>query len=135
MFCPRVLLKCLWKADKTSVFVVLFLEKAYSIQRLRLWLLTTCLTPLMWVPTEISITSVKVSRHLKLWVRSPFKTRCTRYNTVIKFVSDLWFSPVSFTNKTDRHDITEILLKVALNTIRQTNQTPIHGWGPLFSFD
>jgi hypothetical protein len=34
-----------------------------------------------------------------------------------------WFSlgpPVFSTNKTDRHDITEILLKVALNTIRQT---------------
>jgi hypothetical protein len=33
------------------------------------------------------------------------------------------FSPctlVSSTNKTDRHDITEILLKVALNTIKQT---------------
>jgi hypothetical protein len=32
----------------------------------------------------------------------------------------LWFSlgiPVSSTNKTDHHDITEILLKVALNTI------------------
>ena len=32
-----------------------------------------------------------------------------------------WFSPgtpVSSTNKTDRHDITEILLKVALNTIK-----------------
>jgi hypothetical protein len=31
-----------------------------------------------------------------------------------------WFSqgtPVSSTNKTDHHDITEILLKVALNTI------------------
>jgi len=31
-----------------------------------------------------------------------------------------WFSPdtpVSSTNKTDRHDIAEILLKVALNTI------------------
>jgi hypothetical protein len=27
---------------------------------------------------------------------------------------------VSFTNKTDRHDIAEILLKVALNTINQT---------------
>ena len=26
-----------------------------------------------------------------------------------------WFSPVSFTNKTDRHHITEILLKVTLN--------------------
>jgi hypothetical protein len=35
----------------------------------------------------------------------------------------LWFSlctPVSSTNKTDRHDITEILLKVTLNTIIQT---------------
>ena len=46
------------------------------------------------------------------------------------FVSDLrrgwWFSPgtpVSSTNKTIRHDITEILLKVALNTItKQENK-------------
>jgi hypothetical protein len=39
----------------------------------------------------------------------------------IKLVSDLRLfflcSPVSSTNKTDRHDITEILQKVALNTI------------------
>jgi len=31
-----------------------------------------------------------------------------------------WFSPgirVSSTNKTDRHDVTEILLEVALNTV------------------
>jgi hypothetical protein len=44
---------------------------------------------------------------------------------VIQFVSDLrhvsgqWFSsgtPVSSTNKADRHDIAETLLKVALNT-------------------
>ena len=67
---------------------------------------------------------------------------------VIKFVSDLrqvggflyttlcdkvcqwlatgrWFSsgsPVSSTNKADRHDITDILLKVALNTIKQINK-------------
>ena len=46
---------------------------------------------------------------------------------VIKFVNDLrqvvGFSPstpVSSTNKTDYHDITEILLKVALNTIKPT---------------
>jgi hypothetical protein len=35
----------------------------------------------------------------------------------------LWFSPgttISSTNKTDSHDIAEILLKVALNTIKQT---------------
>ena len=32
-----------------------------------------------------------------------------------------WFSPVSSSNKTDRHNIAEILLTVALNTIKQTN--------------
>jgi hypothetical protein len=44
---------------------------------------------------------------------------------VKKYVSELrWFSPgtpVSSTNKTDRHAITEILLRVALNTIN-----PVH---------
>ena len=38
---------------------------------------------------------------------------------------DQWFSlgtPVSSTNKTDRHDIIEILLNVALNTITITSQ-------------
>ena len=30
--------------------------------------------------------------------------------------------PVSFTNKTDRNDIAEILLKVALNTIKQAKK-------------
>ena len=37
-----------------------------------------------------------------------------------------WFSPgtpVSSTNKTGCHDIAEILLKVALNTINQANQS------------
>jgi hypothetical protein len=33
-----------------------------------------------------------------------------------------WFSPVSSTNKIDCHEITEILLIVALNTIKPTNQ-------------
>jgi hypothetical protein len=31
-----------------------------------------------------------------------------------------WFSPLSSTNKTDHHDQTEIVLKVALNTITLT---------------
>ena len=37
-----------------------------------------------------------------------------------RLAAGLWFSPgtpVSSTNKTDRHNITEISLKVALNTI------------------
>jgi hypothetical protein len=38
-------------------------------------------------------------------------------------VAGRWFSqgtPVSYTDKTDRQDITEILFKVALNTITLT---------------
>jgi hypothetical protein len=41
-------------------------------------------------------------------------------------MAGLWFSPgtlVSSTNKTDSHDKTEILLKVALNTITLTLST------------
>ena len=52
---------------------------------------------------------------------------------VIKFVSDLqttgrWFSPgtpVYSTNKTDHHDIAELVLKVALNTINQPIESNI----------
>ena len=57
---------------------------------------------------------------------NPAQARCTRYNKhyVIKFVSDLGqisgLLQLSSTNKTDRIDITEILLKVALNTITLT---------------
>jgi len=42
---------------------------------------------------------------------------------VIKFVTGQWFSlgtPVSSTNKADRQDKTEILLKAALSTITLT---------------
>jgi hypothetical protein len=40
----------------------------------------------------------------------------------------MWISPgnpVSSTNNTDRHDIAEILLKVALNTINQQTPTSV----------
>ena len=57
-----------------------------------------------------------------LWVRTLFIEWCTRY--FITFVSDLrqgggFFpgSQVSSIDKTDCHDIIEILLKVAFNTI------------------
>jgi hypothetical protein len=58
--------------------------------------------------------------------------------TVQLLATGRWFSPgtqVSSTNKIDRHDITEILLKVALNTInlnqtyRLTNDEFNLGWG------
>ena len=73
---------------------------------------------------------------LTLWVRIPLKARCTTLcDKVCQWLaSGRWFSPgapVSSTNKTDCHDITEILLKVALNTIKQTNN--IHFHNPVLS--
>ena len=47
-----------------------------------------------------------------------------------------WFSlgpPVSATNKTDRHDITEILLKVALSIIFFQMSTAIYQWDRSFN--
>ena len=60
----------------------------------------------------------------------------TMQHYVIKIVSDLWHvggfffwgTSVSSTNKTDRHDITEILLKVALSTINR----PTRLWLPIW---
>ena len=66
---------------------------------------------------------------LKLWVRIPFMARWTRYTLCDKVCQWLaagrWFTPISSTNKTDCHDITEILLKVALNTINLNQPTSI----------
>jgi len=64
---------------------------------------------------------------MMLWVRISIRTRCTTLcDKVCQWLATgRWFSAgpqVSFTNKTYRHDITEILLKVALSTIKQTYQ-------------
>ena len=69
-------------------------------------LTTMCLSPLM------------------LWVRITIRARCTTLcdNVCQWLATGLWFSPVSSTNKTDRHDITEILLKVAF---KQTNKCKV----------
>jgi hypothetical protein len=62
---------------------------------------------------------------LQLWVKITLRRVYVKQHYVIKFVSDLLHVgsflqlrryPVSSTNKTDHHDITEILLKMALKT-------------------
>ena len=63
---------------------------------------------------------------LLLWVWTPLKRGVlvtTLYDKVCQWLATgQWFSPGTpvSSNKTDRHDITEILLKVALNTITLT---------------
>jgi len=62
---------------------------------------------------------------LMLWVQILLRVMCTTLcdNVCQWLAAGRWFSPVSSTNKTDRHDISEMLLKVALNTIKPTNQS------------
>ena len=68
---------------------------------------------------------------LMLWVRISIRARCTTLCDKVWqwLATGLWISPgppVSSTNKTDLHNITEILLRVALSTIKQktkANQT------------
>jgi hypothetical protein len=69
--------------------------------------------------------AIKCLSPLMLWVRISIRARCTPLcDKVCRWLAtDRWFfpgPPVSSTNKTDRHDITEILFKVSLNTIKQT---------------
>ena len=57
------------------------------------------------------------------------QARCTWYDIMWYSLAGRWFSLgtlVSSTNKTDCHDITEILFKVVLNIINQPNLSFIH---------
>jgi hypothetical protein len=70
---------------------------------------------------------------LKFWVRTPSwrgVLDTTLRDKVWQWLATgQWFSPgtpVSSTNKTNHHDITEILLKVALNTINQYKPKWLH---------
>jgi hypothetical protein len=61
---------------------------------------------------------------LMLWVRISIRVGCTTLcDKVCQWLATgRWFfpgPPVSSTNKTDHHDIAEILLKVVLNIIKQ----------------
>ena len=69
-----------------------------------------------------------------------YKEYCIRLAAVSDKVYQLivhgrWFSPgtpASFTTKTGRHDIAEILLEVALNTIKSINQ--IFGYTKIYCY-
>jgi hypothetical protein len=64
---------------------------------------------------------------LMLWVQISTRMRCTTLcDKFGQWLATGWcFSPgppVSSTNKSDRYDITELSMKVALNTIKQTSK-------------
>jgi len=51
----------------------------------------------------------------------PIITKVVSSNPIHGTVYPIQHYVIKFVNKTDRHNITEILLKVVLNTIKQTN--------------
>ena len=63
---------------------------------------------------------------LMLWVRISIRARSTKLcdNVYQWLATGRWFSPVSSTNNTDRHDITKILLKTPplTQSSKQTNK-------------
>ena len=77
------------------------------------YLCNQCLSPLMlWVWISIRARHTTLCDQVCQWLATGH-----------------WFSPgspVSSTNKTDHHDIAEILLKVTLNTIKQTIKKKIN---------
>jgi hypothetical protein len=81
----------------------------------------------MVVGFKLPVQSVPITTNVR---SNSTQARCTDDTTLCDKVcqwlaTSQWFSPgtpVSFTNKTDRQDVTEILLKVALSTIKP-NQT------------
>ena len=89
---------------------ILFVDNILHCNEFFSCLCNQCLSPLMlWVRT--------------LLMRGVLDT--ILFDQVCQWLATgQWFfpgTPVSSTNKTDRHDMTEILLKVVLNTINQIN--------------
>jgi hypothetical protein len=94
-----------------------------------------CGGPSIWrfLPILVSTLPVVSDKKIKMWKSmdnnrlwrclSPLRLRVwtsLRWGVLDTILCDkvcLWLSPVSSTNKTDCHNITEILLKVVLNTI------------------
>ena len=74
---------------------------------------------------KIYLNAINMGIYLNCFEFEPHSWRSVLDTTLFDKVcqglaTDRWFSqgtPVSSTNKTDRHDIIDILLKVALNTI------------------
>ena len=80
-----------------------------------------------WLHAVLAMQCNRCLSPLMLWVRISIRVRCTTlYDKVCQWLATgQWFSPgplVSSTNKTDHHYLTEMLLKVAFNTIKQTNK-------------
>jgi hypothetical protein len=100
----------------------------YNIQEVIHWCFTHIQSVTLW---KITSQGDFQHKHLDRWVR--ILLRWVVLDTTLYDKDCQWLAagqcfstgiPVSSTNKIDRHDITEILLKVALNTIKPNKAKP-----------
>jgi hypothetical protein len=113
-FC--VFLEMIWKIQKKSKLngeKIWKLWKKSKLNSEKIWKI--------WKKSKLNREKIEYGRKISCQFEYPAHGEVYLIqHSVIKFVSDLrqvrGFTPVSSINKTGRHDITEILLKVALNT-------------------
>ena len=90
------------------------------------WLTSLAVTWMTLLPVRATFGSTSLQHLLKCGFVRPDILLTTLCDKVCQWLATgRWFSPgtpVSSTNKTDRYNITEILLKVALSTINSSNQ-------------
>jgi hypothetical protein len=78
------ILESMARHDIAEILLTLALNTNQSINQLES-MIPICPS----IRQTVSSTGRKCPSPLKLWIRTPFMARCTRYNIVIKFVSDL----------------------------------------------
>ena len=114
-----------------TVIVCYKLDLLWHIFSMTMTVLICYKSDLLWHIFSMTMTVIVCYKSDLLWVRIPIGAKCTTLcDKVCQWLATgRWFSPgppVPSTNKTDRHDITEILLKVTLNTIKPNQTAPIN---------
>jgi hypothetical protein len=126
---PNITLRTQIKVEEQRFYFVVLhsccVLKCYAFS-FKVHKLVPCYSKIIWSCTQYINMRPSWPWSYGSWIYK-IRVRCTTlYDIVCQcLATGWWFSPgppVSSTNKTDRHYITEILLKVALNTIKPTIQ-------------
>ena len=89
----------------TCIIKYIFIHVTFFRDRRWLWLYGSLINIYLW---QQLLSTLK----LRLWIQ--IMARCTRYNIIWSLLEGRWLA--SSTDRTGHHNMSEILLKVALNT-------------------
>ena len=116
-----------WYLTFIIIYMFYSIIWVYYVYYVYMFLLWGCRGRTRMVDGFITTYVISAYHHKMLWVWIPLRggvLDTTLFDQVCQWLAaNQWFSPgtpVSSTDKADRHNITEILLKMALNTITLT---------------